>query len=97
MADKYTEARHLADYYGIKQLDDLLWPKTKKGYPSLSFPIAFIQYDNHYLSLMPAAPGLSLDKYMKNFAKNPDEENKEAAEEAYFAVGRAMVTLLALP
>ncbi|MFA6066293.1 MAG: hypothetical protein WC707_03855 [Candidatus Babeliaceae bacterium] len=90
MADKYTEARHLADFYGIKSLDQLIWPKIKPGYPSLAIPIALITYDNHYLSLMPTAPGTSLDKYMQKYISEPNELNKKLVKEAYFEVGRAM-------
>ena len=45
---------------------------------------------------MPAAPGLSLDKYMKKYAADPNDENKKAAEEAPTILGEAVAKADAL-
>ncbi|MGC2310394.1 MAG: hypothetical protein WA432_02100 [Candidatus Babeliaceae bacterium] len=87
---KYVETKRLADLYGIKALDDLIWPHTQHGYPSLAIPEAFIQYGDHYLSLMPQAPGAPLSSFMKKYVINPTEENKQLVIQAYNDVGYAI-------
>lgn len=90
MASKYSETRHLAEFFGLKQLDDLILPNHTAGYPSLAIPIAFLQYGDHYLSLMPQAPGQSLEKFIIAYFLNRNEANKKDLEQAYYDLGYAM-------
>lgn len=87
MADKYTETRKLANFFGLKQLDDIIWPRYSKDYPALAIPFAFLQYNNHYLSLALKAEGVELEKFVVNYFLNPSPENKQKVKQAYFDVG----------
>jgi len=87
---KYSEARHLAELFGFKELDDLIWPSRIEGYPSLAIPFAFFQYNNHYLSLAPRASGRELSKFIFDYISNPTQENKQNVEQAYFDIGYAI-------
>jgi hypothetical protein len=95
MISKYNETRNLADFFGLKQLDDLILPNKSKGVPSLSLavPIAFFQYDNRYLSLLPQAQGEIVDKLLLKYFLNRNETNKKNVEQAYSEIGTVIAQL----
>ncbi|MGC2310393.1 MAG: hypothetical protein WA432_02095 [Candidatus Babeliaceae bacterium] len=91
MSKKYDETASLAALYGIHELDTLIWPhKPPSGYPVIVIPEAFIQYGDHYLSLMPRASGVSLESVMKNYINQQTEDNEKLVKQSYSDVGRAL-------
>lgn len=85
-----TEVKLLEKSFEIKELDDLILPNHIKGYPSLAIPFTYLQYNNHYLYLLPKAPGVEFRILLSDYFLNPTEEKKKNLEQACFDVGFAM-------
>lgn len=89
------EIYQLASLYGVPELQGLLLPNHKPGYPSLAAPVVFLKYGTHFLVVMPAAPGKRFDWYMDDYARSLADPVKKQASlarltRAYRDLGEAL-------
>lgn len=87
-AAEYKEVRQLANFFNLKQIDRLSWPKKMIGYPSLSIPISFLRYSDHYLILAPTAPGIEVQTFLIDYIKN--RISRKTLNQVYFNIGYAI-------
>ena len=88
------EVVNLAKATNIQPVQDIVYPNTVPGMPSIYLPIAYFSYqyqgNRHVLSLMHRAPGQPLIQFMKDYKANPSADNAKRAAFAYESVGEKL-------